>query len=553
MDQLSHDGTAGKRSACLPPIESYGNRCQRLEIAQSYYQINLANAQEADAMMDVEASSSEGSARCWLCHADDTVAIALEPLARGQGVSIAGRRTVLLDDIPKGHKFALIDHRRGEPVLRYGEQIGLTTQAVRTGAHVHSHNLATALLGERHYGEVHLTEAESRASPLTSWRGYRRADGRYATRNEIWLLPTVGCVAPLVEMVAREAQLKHAGKIDAIVGFGHPHGCSQLGDDLAGTRAALAALCDNPNAGGVVLVGLGCESNQLDDLVAMVPERSRSKLRIMRAQEPGDEMERALALVDELVGELALLERETAPASALVVGLKCGGSDAFSGLTANPLLGRFSDRVAASDGRLILTEIPEIFGAEDALLGRATSPEVFDAAGKLLNRFKRYFLDHGQPVSENPSPGNIAGGITTLEEKSLGAVQKAGKAPLMDVIDYGGIAHKPGVTLLEAPGNDAVSSTALAAAGATMILFTTGRGTPLGFPVPTVKVASNSALAQAKAGWIDFDAGRTLSEGADTVSDAFADYLLAVASGESTSAERNGQRVISLWKRGVTL
>ena len=497
-------------------------------------------------------SESHG-AQVWKCHPADNVAIALDPLVRGQPVVLESDALAPLAEIPSGHKIALVDLAAGDAVRRYGEQIGLATCAIRKGDHVHSHNLATALSGEREYiADCTSYEAPS-TSPLAGWRGYKRADGRFATRNEIWLLPTVGCVAPLVEMAAREAQTRHAGKVDAIVGFGHPHGCSQLGEDLAGTRAALAALCDNPNAGGVVLVGLGCESNQLDDLVALVPERSRSKLRIMRAQEPGDEMERALALVDGLVDELAGLEREDAPASALAVGLKCGGSDALSGLTANPLLGRFSDRVAASGGSLVLTEIPEIFGAEDALLARATSPEVFDAASGLLNRFKRYFLDQGQPVSENPSPGNIAGGITTLEEKSLGAVQKAGKAPLADVIDYGGVASKPGVTLLEAPGNDAGSSTALAAAGATMILFTTGRGTPLGFPVPTVKVASNSALAGAKANWIDFDAGRALSEGADAISDAFADYLLAVASGEQTAAECANQRVIALWKRGVTL
>jgi len=490
----------------------------------------------------------------WLCHADDTVAVALYPLTQGQTVDVDERRIVLKNDIPVGHKFAIFDHADGAAVLRYGERIGLACTPITTGEHVHSHNLATALKGERDYALMQPSmPAQLDAAKLPTWMGYRRPDGRYATRNEIWLLPTVGCVAPLVEMVARDASLRHAGAVDAIVGFGHPHGCSQLGDDLAGTRAALAALCDNPNAGGVVLVGLGCESNQLDRLVEMIPERSRYKLRIMRAQDPGDEAERAHALVDELVAELAPLEREVAPASALAVGLKCGGSDAFSGLTANPLLGRFSERAAQSGARLVLTEIPEIFGAEDALLARSVSQDVLAAAGGLLNRFKRYFLDQGQPVSENPSPGNIAGGITTLEEKSLGAVQKAGKAPLSAVIDYGEIADTPGLTLLEAPGNDAVSSTALAAAGATMILFTTGRGTPLGFPVPTVKIASNSALAQNKASWIDFDAGRALADGRDSVADDFAAYLMAVASGQMTAAERNGQRVIALWKRGVTL
>jgi len=499
------------------------------------------------------AERDAASSAAWQCHPADSVAVALRDLDAGERVLVGTGEQHLVDAIPRGHKFALVAHGPGDPVVKYGERIGLATQGIAPGEHVHTHNLKTALAGELAYGEQGAVQAVGAAEVLGTWRGYRRADGRFATRNEVWLLPTVGCVAPLVEMVAREASEIHRGRVDAVVGFGHPHGCSQLGDDLAGTRAALAALCDNPNAGGVVLVGLGCESNQLDDLVALVPERSRSKLRIMRAQEPGDERERALALIEELVEEIEICEREEAPASALAVGLKCGGSDAFSGLTANPLLGRFSDRLSASGGKLVLTEIPEIFGAEDALFARATSPEVFAEAGALLNRFKRYFLEQGQPVSENPSPGNIAGGITTLEEKSLGAVQKGGKAPLVDVLAYGGIAEKPGISLLEAPGNDAVSSTALSAAGATMILFTTGRGTPLGFPVPTVKVASNSGLAQAKSGWIDFDAGRMLGGDADAVTEAFAQTLLAIASGEPTAAERGGQRVIALWKRGVTL
>ncbi len=499
-------------------------------------------------------ASPTGETAVWRCHPADGVGIALRDLADGEPVEIAGVELRLREPIPAGHKFALHDHAAGDAVLRYGERIGRATRPIAQGAHVHSHNLKTALAGELAYGAFAAADdIASSAEPLGTWMGYRRADGRYATRNEIWILPTVGCVAPLVEMAAREANAVHRGRIDAVVGFGHPHGCSQLGDDLAGTRAALAALCDNPNAGGGVLVGLGCESNQLDALLAGIPDRSRAKIRTVRAQDPGDERARTLAAVAGLVEELATVHRETAPASALTVGLKCGGSDALSGLTANPLLGRFSDRLSASAGRLILTEIPEIFGAEDALFARARSPEVFAAAGALLNRFKRYFLDQGQPVSENPSPGNIAGGITTLEEKSLGAVQKAGAAPLVDVIDYGATVSRPGLTLLEAPGNDAVSSTALAAAGATLVLFTTGRGTPLGFPVPTVKVASNSRLAQDKARWIDFDAGRMLTDGHEPVERAFAAHLLSVASGEPTRAEQNDQRVIALWKRGVTL
>jgi len=487
------------------------------------------------------------------CHPADSVAVALADLAPGDTVSLDGEKVAVREAIPAGHKLALRPHSLGEPVIKYGQAIGRATADIAPGTHVHSHNLATVLKGEIEYRPVPSGIAAHLGEPLGQWRGYRRPDGRWATRNEVWVLPTVGCVAPLAEEVAREATVRHRDAIDGIHGFAHPHGCSQLGDDLAGTRRLLAGLCDNPNAGGVLLIGLGCESNQLDALLAEIPERSRAKIRTLRAQETPDERQAALELIEELVAGCADARRETADAAELVVGLKCGGSDALSGLTANPLLGRFSDRLAASGGRLVLTEIPEIFGAEDALLARSVSADAHRKAGDLLNRFKRYFLEQGQPVSENPSPGNIAGGITTLEEKSLGAVQKAGNASLVDVIDYGRQASVPGLTLLEAPGNDAVSSTALVAAGATMILFTTGRGTPLGFPVPTVKVASNSNLAALKSHWIDFDAGRLLSESEPLVLGDFCRAMLCIASGEATASERGGQRSIAIWKRGVTL
>ena len=491
----------------------------------------------------------------WKCHSRDNVAVALRPLVRRDTIAVGGRKVTVTDDVPQGHKIALTALRRGDTVTKYGASIGCATHEIGVGEHVHSHNLATALTGEVAYVTSTLTDRcqPSISSPLGDWRGYLRPDGRAATRNEVWIIPTVGCVAPLAESLAREATARHAGRLDGVFGFAHPHGCSQLGDDLSGTRAILAALADNPNAGGVLLLGLGCESNQLDSLVETVPERSRPKLRIVRAQDAGDERARSLGALDELVDSIAGMERVELPASALTIGLKCGGSDSWSGLTANPLLGRFSDRLTASGGKVVLTEIPEIFGAEDDLFARASDPQVHKAAAALLNRFKRYFLDAGQPVSENPSPGNIAGGITTLEEKSLGAVQKAGRAPLVDVIDYGGSASRAGLTLLEAPGNDAVSSTALAAAGATVVLFTTGRGTPLGFPVPTLKVSSNSALAETKPGWIDYDAGRVLESDAEAMVGEFAAHVLAVASGQITAAERDGQRAIAIWKRGVTL
>lgn len=482
-------------------------------------------------------------------HPADSVAVALRGVAAGEvllGVTMA-------KDVAQGHKIALGPIATGALVAKYGQPIGRATRDIAAGGHVHSHNLATALSGELEYRPgLHWSTSDQQKSAMT-WQGYLRGDGRAATRNEVWILPTVGCVGLTAEQAASQARERHGARIDGIHAFAHPHGCSQLGDDLDGTRALLAGLAANPNAGGILLLGLGCESNQLDALLEAVPADARHKVRVLSSQTAGDELAAAARLIDELVEQAASARREELPLSALTVGLKCGGSDGLSGLTANPLLGRFSDTLTRAGGKAILTEIPEIFGAEQALLDRATSSAVFEAASELINRFKRYYLDQGLPVSENPSPGNLAGGITTLEEKSLGAVQKGGNAPLVDVIGYGAQASLPGLTLLEAPGNDAVSSTALAAAGATLVLFTTGRGTPLGFPVPTLKVASNRALAEAKPHWIDFDASIAFEHGQQAADEAFLSRICAIASGTQSAAERGGQRAIAIWKRGVTL
>lgn len=478
----------------------------------------------------------------------DDVATALRDIPAG---AVIGRLTVRTD-IPKGHKVALHELAVGEVVRKYGFPIGRATAATAAGDHVHSHNLATGLAGEQAYS---FQAAAPRPAPVADGRtfqGYRRADGRVGTRNEIWILVTVGCVANTARRIAETANRQFAGRVDGVHAFTHPFGCSQLGDDLDATRRMLAALAQHPNAGGVLILGLGCESNQLDALLAGVADQSR--VRAFTAQDGGDEFGAGLDAIEALV---AIAERDVrvpCPVSDLVVGLKCGGSDGFSGLTANPLVGHIADTVAAAGGTPILTEIPEIFGAEHLLLDRAVSREAFEGAAALVNGFKSYFIEQGQPVSENPSPGNIAGGITTLEEKSLGAVQKAGHAVLTQALAYGERVREPGLALLEAPGNDAVSSTALVAAGATVVLFTTGRGTPLGFPAPTLKIASNTALAERKPRWIDFDAGVVLS-GADMheAGEALMDLVLATASGQETRAEANGEREIALWKRGVTL
>lgn len=482
----------------------------------------------------------------------DSVATALRALTAGESVELDGQIVTLAADIPHGHKFAVMPIDAGAPVLKFGFSIGRATAAIALGEHVHSHNLATSLASQGDYA-YRPAAPEGDAAPALTFHGYLRPDGRAATRNEIWVLPSVGCVGRTATKIAARAGQRHAGKVDGIHAFAHPFGCSQLGDDLAATRDMLAALASHPNAGGVLLVGLGCESNHLSGLLAAVPEGRRHLIRHVAAQQADDEVEAGLAAIDELVAIAGQARRETLPLAKLVVGVKCGGSDGLSGLTANPLVGRVADAVTAAGGSALLSEIPEIFGAEQLLMDRARDAETFEGIVGLVNGFKRYFTDHGEPVSENPSPGNIAGGITTLEEKSLGAVQKGGRATVTDVLPYGARLRRTGLTLLEAPGNDAVSSTALAAAGATVILFTTGRGTPLGFPVPTIKIASNSDLAQRKPGWIDFDAGSVLETGMDAAAEALLDFVTAIASGRETAAERNEEREIALWKRGVTL
>ena len=486
-------------------------------------------------------------------HEADNVATAIVDIAAGSPLFADGDLRAVVA-VERGHKIALAPIARGAAVVKYGFPIGIATADIATGEHVHSHNLATGLGGEDGY---HYKPDAGKAVPGgeagPGFRGYVRPDGRVGTRNEIWILPTVGCVGNLAARVARIASARHAGRVDGIHAFKHPFGCSQLGDDLGHTRALLAALAQHPNAGGVLIVGLGCESNQLGALIDLIPAGRRAHVRTLSAQAVADDEEACLMLVDALVDGCADMPRGEVPLSRLVLGVKCGGSDGLSGLTANPLVGRIADAVADAGGKVVLTEIPEIFGAEQILMDRAVSQGVFDETVALVRDFKHYFIRNGEPVSENPSPGNIAGGITTLEEKSLGAVQKGGKVPVVDVRRYGGEATLPGLTLLEAPGNDAISSTALTAAGATIILFTTGRGTPLGFPAPTLKIASNSALAERKTGWIDFDAGRVLEGGFDGAADALLDLIAATASGAPTRAEANDERDIAIWKSGVTL
>ena len=489
-------------------------------------------------------------------HPQDNVAVALRPLAEGEAVSVDGQAVRIQEEIPFGHKVALTDLADGAMVVKYGAQIGHTTQAVPSGAWLHSHNLKTNLEGLLDY--QYAPAAPRQPEPgngADTFLGYCRPDGRVGTRNELWIIPTVSCVNRTVSRMAEEARRQGIQAGDGIFAFPHNAGCSQLGDDFETTQKLLRNLVKHPNAGGVLLVSLGCENNDLDHFLPVLGDYDRRRIRTLVTQDmEGDEIEAGLSLMREIAAVMAEDRREECPASRLVLGFKCGGSDAFSGITANPLLGVFSDFLVAQGGTTVLTEVPEMFGAETLLMNRCATEELFNKTVRLINDFKAYFLENKQPVYENPSPGNKAGGISTLEEKSLGCTQKSGKSGVKDVLMYGDRLTTRGLNLLSAPGNDLVASTALAASGCHMVLFTTGRGTPFGTFIPTVKMSTNTALSENKPGWIDFNAG-TLVEGEsmETLSEQFIRFILEVAGGRFVNNEKKGYREIAIFKSGVTL
>ena len=489
-------------------------------------------------------------------HQSDNVAVALRPLSTGETVTVANSRVLVRDEVPAGHKFALERVMVDDEVVKYGFPIGIATAPINVGNWVHSHNLRTQLEGIQEYTYSPADAEPAASGAVPTFEGYRRADGRVGTRNEVWILNTVGCVNFVAEGIAKNAGAFAADTIDGVYAFGHPFGCSQLGDDLSHTQAVLAGLLRNPNAGGVLVLGLGCENNQMDALLARAGDVDRSRIRFFNSQDVSDERESGLDAVKELIARMADDRRSTCPVSELVIGHKCGGSDGFSGISANAVVGRVADRLTSFGGGVLLTEVPEMFGAEQLLMNRATSRAVYEALVAMINDFKAYFVRHGQNIYENPSPGNKAGGLTTLEEKSLGAIQKGGQAPVTRVLRYGEQAGPGGLSLIEGPGNDGVSSTAMIASGATMLLFTTGRGTPLGFPAPTIKISSNSEIAAKKPHWIDFNAGALLdgARSMDALADDLFAYVLDVASGKQrTNNERHGYREIAIWKDGVTL
>ena len=480
----------------------------------------------------------------------DNVVVVLKSVTSGEEVFGITAQS----DIPMGHKMALDAIAKGEKVVKYGYPIGQAVAEIRPGEHVHTHNVRTNLSGILNY--------EYQPEPLPvipakdgTFRGFVRENGSVGIRNEIWIVNTVGCVNKIAEKVSVIANERYAGRIDGVFTFVHPFGCSQLGDDLAHTQMVLKNMVNHPNAGGVLVLGLGCENNNIPDFKQVLGEWNDRRVKFLNAQDVQDEVEVSLALIDGLVRYAETFKRQDVSLSRLVIGLKCGGSDGFSGITANPLVGKLSDMLIAHGGSSVLTEVPEMFGAETILMNRCINKEVFEKTVRLINGFKQYFMRHDQEIYENPSPGNKDGGISTLEDKSLGCTQKGGCSGVVDVLDYGEVVQKHGLNLLQGPGNDIVAVTNMMSAGVHIVLFTTGRGTPLGAPVPTVKISSNSQLASHKAGWIDFDAGVLLENTSmDTLAEDFFRYIVSVAGGEVlTKNEVNGYREIAIFKTGVTV
>jgi len=490
-------------------------------------------------------------------HSKDSVAVALQDLPKGMVISINDSEITLNEDIGRGHKIALKAQAANEQVIKYGYSIGYLTANIKAGDWVHSHNLKTLLSDDDKFSYQPANHSLDKAdNEMPTFMGYPRSNGLVGIRNELWIINSVGCVNHLAQSLVRQCKAQFSDLADDFLAVTHPFGCSQLGDDLAQTKQLLASLASNPNAGAVLFLGLGCENNQLSSLIAELPSEMNERIAYFNAQEVEDEEAVGMAHIEKLLATMANDKRVVCPVSKLTLAMKCGGSDGLSGLTANPLLGRISEKMANYGATVILTETPEMFGAEQVLMNNAANEGVYNDIVSLVDSFKQYFVANNQPVYENPSPGNKAGGLTTLEDKSLGAIQKGGNAPVQGVIQYGEKASaKNGITLLQGPGNDAVSCTALAASGANMVLFTTGRGTPLGVPVPTVKIASNTNLATRKKHWIDYDAGQLLrlDKTQDECTNEFFDLLLEIASGKATKNELNQFKEISIWKGGVTL
>ena len=485
---------------------------------------------------------------------NDNVAVALRALNKGEVLQTAETAVTLMEDIPQGHKFALKEIKSGEEVVKYGFRIGFAKEDIQPGQWVHVHNVKTALGDVLTYDYEPEGHQDVEPTEHTYFEGYRRTDGKAGIRNEIWIIPTVGCVNSIAKALETAAKKFVGGNVEDVIAFQHPYGCSQMGDDQENTRKVLADMIHHPNAGGVLVLGLGCENSNIPVLMDYIGAYDEQRVKFLQCQDVEDEMEEAMKLIGELAAYAGAFSREKIDASELIIGMKCGGSDGLSGITANPVVGAFSDLLVSKGGTTILTEVPEMFGAETLLMNRCATPELFDKTVDLINNFKNYFTSHNQTIYENPSPGNKKGGISTLEDKSLGCTQKSGSALVKGVLEYGEPVKVKGLNLLSAPGNDLVAATALAVSGAHMVLFTTGRGTPFASPVPTVKISSNSKLAGHKNNWIDFNAGRMVEDKTkEELAEELLGYVLEVASGRKVKSEEAGFHDMAIFKQGVTL
>ncbi len=483
-----------------------------------------------------------------ICPEDDVIVL-LKEMKKGDVVD----GIPLLDDVKMGHKVAIHDRKKGDFVHKYGTIIGKAKKDIKRGEFVHSHNLVTSLDGANPIYTYSPVSFPPFPKSDKTFLGYLRNKDLAGTRNDRYLVPTVGCVNSLLSLRKQKFLLAHPSFSHQIKILSHPYGCSQLGDDLTHTRKILAALCRNPNCGGLLVLGLGCENNSLSSFRKEIGPYDEKRVRYFNAQEQEDEIRYGVERREELYQVRKEDKRTKLPLSRITLGVKCGGSDGFSGLTANPLLGKVSDIIGSSQGKVCLTEVPERFGAEQYLMNRAKDRKTFDKIVNLITSFKEYYKRNNRPCYENPSPGNKEGGITTLEEKSNGCILKGGRLKVRDVLDYGERAKECGLSLVNGPGNDLVACTDLAASGCNLICFTTGRGTPFGSIVPTIKIGTNPLISRKKSDWIDFDGGRVLTSPWDEVTSSLLDLIIAVASGKEVKAERSLDDPIALFKTGVTL
>ena len=489
-------------------------------------------------------------------HNNDNVVIALKDLDSGLQITVDEKVVTLTEDVKRGHKIALDDIYQNENVVKYGFPIGHALLDIKAGNHVHTQNTKTNLGEQLDYKYEPDLEEKKTIKSDREVQVYHRTNGDIGIRNELWIIPTVGCINKMAQRIKNnfmDSIGNLADDVDGVFVFEHSYGCSQMGDDHETTKEILQNIVLHPNAGAVLVIGLGCENNQISEFKASLGEYDDSRIRFMVAQEQENEIESGMEIVKELYDLMKDDRRASAPLSKLRIGLECGGSDGFSGITGNPLLGYFSDYLIAKGGTTVLTEVPEMFGAETILMNRCENVEVFEKTVRLINDFKQYYEDNNQVCYENPSPGNKDGGITTLEDKSLGCTQKAGTSNVVDVLFYTERLKKNGLNLMQGPGNDLVATTALGAAGCHMVLFTTGRGTPYGGFIPTVKLSTNTPLAQRKPHWIDYDAGKMLTQSTEEVVEDFTDYVLDVCNGKWTHNETHNYREIAIWKFGVTL